>query len=373
MTIDIEKKDIRDINYTPIVQQTAFWSKVKAHQGLSTKAFDFKVRNRELYTNVGGYSYTNADLLVLQRPLNSEFSMAYVPYGPEIEPSEENQGDFLENLSEILRSYLPKNCIAIRYDLNWQSHWCGEDNYDEKGVWIGPPEKQYQEFQLNYGTINWNLRKCNSDILPSTTIFLDLASSENDILMRMKPKTRYNIHLAERKGVKVYRAGIEKIAIWYELYKETALRNGLHINDISYFTSVMTTKADDSSSPAHVELLIAEHEGEPLAAMFLILSAQRGTYLYGASSSNKRNHMPTYLLQWEAMRIAKEYGCFEYDMFGVSPGPDHSHPMYGLYQFKTGFGGEMFHHLGCWDYLLNEGKYPLLQLSEMQAKGYYMT
>ncbi len=63
--------------------------------------------------------------------------------------------------------------------------------------------------------------------------------------------------------------------------------------------------------------------------------------------------MPTYALQWEAIKIAKEYGCTEYDMFGVSPGPDHSHPMYGLYQFKTGFGGELFHHLGCWDYLLD--------------------
>ncbi len=372
MTIDIEKKEIEDINSTPIVQQTAFWSEVKNHQGLASKAFDFKVRNRELYANVGGYSYTYADLLLLHKPLNSEFSMAYVPYGPEIEPSEENQGDFLEELSEILRSYLPRNCIAIRYDLNWQSHWCGKDNYDECGVWIGPPERQYQEFQLNYGTTNWGLRKCNSDILPTTTIFLDLSKSESEILKQMKPKTRYNIHLAERKGVQVYRAGVDKISTWYNLYKETALRNGLFVSNIEYFMSVLLTDATRTSSPAKVELLIAEHDGEPLAAMFLVLSEQRGTYLYGASSCNKRNYMPTYLLQWEAIKMAKEYGCTEYDMFGVSPGPDQSHPMYGLYQFKTGFGGELFHHLGCWDYLLDEKNYPLLQLSEMQSQGYYL-
>ena len=83
--------------------------------------------------------------------------------------------------------------------------------------------------------------------------------------------------------------------------------------------------------------------------------------------------MPTYALQWEAIKIAKEYGCTEYDMFGVSPGPDHSHPMYGLYQFKTGFGGELFHHLGCWDYLLDEENYRYLLISEMNAQGYYLS
>lgn len=373
MRIDVCKKEIRDINDTPIVQQTAFWSEVKTCQGLNTMAFDFKVRNRDIYTQVGGYAYTDADFLVLQQPLNSTQSIAYVPYGPEIEPSEENQGVFLEELSEIIRSYLPRECVAIRYDLNWRSHWCEDDNYDERGVWNGAPEKQYQEFQLNYGTINWNLRKSNMDILPSTTIFMDLSLSEEDLLKHMKPKTRYNILLAERKGVRVYRTGIDKIDVWYKLYQETALRNGLYINKPEYFTSVLSARADDTSSPATVELLVAEHDGEPLAAMFLILSGHRGTYLYGASSSAKRNYMPTYAMQWEAIKIAKAYGCTEYDMFGVSPGPDKSHPMYGLYRFKTGFGGELFHHLGCWDYPLDEDSYKLFQISEMGIQGYYRT
>ncbi|MBF0651698.1 peptidoglycan bridge formation glycyltransferase FemA/FemB family protein [Dysgonomonas sp. GY75] len=373
MTIDILEKATRDINNTPIVQQTAFWSEVKTHQGLETKAFDFKVKNRDIYTNVGGHSYTNADLLLLQKPLDPQYSIAYVPYGPEIEPSEEYQGRFLEELSEIMRSYLPKSCIAIRYDLNWQSHWCDESYFDESGLWAGPPDKKFQEFNLNYNTIEWNLRKSNSDILPSTTVFLNLSLSEEEILTQMKPKTRYNIRLAEKKGVRVLQAGMDKISVWYELYKETALRNGLFINDIEYFVSVLTARADDTSSPAHVELLIAEHEGEPLAAIFLVMSGHRGTYLYGASSSQKRNYMPAYALQWEAVKIAKANGCTEYDMFGVSPGPDRSHPMYGLYQFKTGFGGELFHHLGCWDYLLDEENYRYLQISEMNAQGYYLS
>lgn len=80
----------------------------------------------------------------------------------------------------------------------------------------------------------------------------------------------------------------------------------------------------------------------PLAAMFLVMSAYRATYLYGASSSRMRSVMPTYALQWKAMQIAKQCGCMEYDMFGVAPNPDPSHPMYGLYKLKQGFGGEIF-------------------------------
>lgn len=68
--------------------------------------------------------------------------------------------------------------------------------------------------------------------------------------------------------------------------------------------------------------------------MFLVLSAHRATYLYGASSSSMRNLMPTYALQWKAMQIAKKCDCTEYNMFGVSPNPDPSHPMYGLYRFN---------------------------------------
>lgn len=372
MTIDVEKKAIQDVYHTPIVQQTAFWSEVKQQQGVVSNAFDFKVKNGDIYTNIGGRSYTQADFLILLQSLNQEYTMAYVPYGPEVEPSEECQGRFLEELSEILRSYLPRKCIAIRYDLNWQSHWNKEDDYDETGRWIGPPEKRYQEFHLNYNTILWNLKRANSDILPSNTVFLDLRPDEDVLLSRMRPKTRYNIHLSERKGIRVRRVGMEELPIWYALYQDTARRNGIFLNDMDYFHTVLTARADNTASPAQVELLLAELDGEPLAAMFLVLSEHRGTYLYGASSSFQRNCMPTYALQWEAMKIARASGCTEYDMFGVAPGPDPSHPMYGLYKFKMGFGGELYHQMGCWDYPLDKERYALFQASEMNSQGYHL-
>lgn len=371
MTLEIEPKDIIDAYSTPIIQQTSFWSQVKQRHGIESKAFEFKVRNSDLYVNVGGYSYTQGDFIMFLQYLNREEYIAYIPYGPEIEPSEENQGTFLEELSECLRSHLPNNCITLRYDLNWESHWCKEDDFDENGLWNGGPEKTFQEFQLNFVTHNWNLKKTNSDILPTNTILVDLHPDEDHILQQMKPKTRYNIKLAQRKGIEVRTVGIEGVDTWYKLYCETAHRNRLYINSLKHFTSVFISKMENDTDDVQVKLLIAYHDNEPLAAMFLVLSSHRATYLYGASSSEKRNLMPTYALQWRAIQIAKANNCTEYDMFGVAPRPEPSHPMYGLYKFKHGFGGEIYHQLGCWDYPLDEDKYTLFQAYELKRQGYY--
>lgn len=367
----IEPKNIFDAYSTPIVQQTSFWSQVKERLGLHSCAYEFNVRNRDIYEGVGGYSSTNADFIMFYQYINNEDYVAYVPYGPEIEPSENRQGVFLEELSEILRSYLPKNCIALRYDLNWESHWCKEDDFDENGNWRGEPQKVFQEMKLNYGTVNHNLYKSNNNILPANTIVVDLTADEDTILGRMKPKTRYNIRLALNKGVEVRSVGIDGLQTWYNLYKETAARNGLTLNDFNCFHSMFASKMGMCDDDVDVQLLIAYYDEMPLAAMFLVLSAHRATYLYGASSSSFRNVMPTYALQWKAMQIAKAYKCREYDMFGVAPNPDPSHPMYGLFKFKQGFGGNMFHQLGCWDYPLNFDKYKYFSACEMNMRGYY--
>lgn len=371
MEIQIEPKQIIDAYSTPIVQQTSFWSKVKERLGLFSSAYEFKVRNRDIYEGVGGFSCTNADFILFFQYLNQEDYLAYVPYGPEVEPSENNQGAFLEELSEILKSYLPKNCIALRYDLNWESHWCKEEDFDEDGTWIGLPKNEFQEIKLNYGTCNRNLRKANTNILPANTIVLDLTQKESDLLQRMKPKTRYNIKLALRKGVEVRSMGIEGLKIWYDLYHETALRNGLFINDYLYFETMFASKMEGEDNEVKVQLLVAYYDGIPLSAMFLVLSSYRATYLYGASSSQMRNVMSTYALQWKAIQIAKANNCFEYDMFGIAPSPNPSHPMYGLYKFKQGFGGEIYHQLGCWDYPIEEDKYNYFSACEMNMQGYY--
>lgn len=144
------------------------------------------------------------------------------------------------------------------------------------------------------------------------------------------------------------------------------------MHSIDYFRVILTERACDTLSPADVLLLIAEAGTKPLAALFLVISGNRGTYLYGASSGSNRNLMATYALKWKAMSIALGRGCIQYDFFGVSPKEDPSHPMCGQYRFKTGFGGILYRSMGCWDYPLDHKVYSFFTASEMNHHGYHL-
>ena len=104
----------------------------------------------------------------------------------------------------------------------------------------------------------------------------------------MKPKTRYNIKLALRHGIEVRSTGIRGLQTWYSLYTEMAIRNGLHINDIEYFRSMFAPKMDAEGTDVDVRLLIAYYEDKPLAAMFLVMSAHRATYLRHTDGQTKQ-------------------------------------------------------------------------------------
>ena len=373
MEILVEPKIPKNIRKNSIVQQTAFWSEVKRKQGVHSKAFDLKAKASDLYITTKSEESINDDLLILFHNIGDDNCIGYIPYGPKIKPSDENQGLFLEELSEALRAYLPNNCIALRYDLLWESLWAKDESYfDVKGDWVGPPARINQELRLNFDTQKWNLKKANTNILPSDTIFINLQKDEQGLLQDMKPKTRYNVKLSMRKGVMVRKAGLKDLEIWYGLYIETCTRNRLFLHDKEFFKTVLESKTKGMRSPAEVELLIAEVDNQPLAAIYVVYSDQRATYLYGASSSKDRKFMATYALQWEALKRAKMKGCTYYDMFGVAPKPDPSHPLYGLYRFKVGFGGQLFHRMGCWDYPLDSSNYEMYLASEMNSTGYHL-
>lgn len=374
MVSEVRKKRIEEVYETPIVKQTAFWSEVKRRMGAEPLVCDFNVRADVLDVEAQNNLYAVSDVLVLLQRLNSSQSIAYVPYGPEIEPMEEVQGAFLEDLSESLRSHLPSGCLMIRYDLLWESLWAKDtDFFDENGSWLGPPSPESQETRFNFSTAEWRFRKAPTNLLPSNTIFVDLSLTEAQILARMKPKTRYNIGLSQRRGVHVRTAHIDELPVWYRLYAETAHRNRFYLHDLDYFKAVLTANVTGSTSSTQVYLLIAELDGLALAAMFLVLTGKRGTYLYGASSDLHRNSMPTYALQWEAMRLAKAAGCDSYDLFGVAPTADDAHPMSGLNRFKSGFGGSMHHSMGCWDYPLEADVYAYYRAVEMSQQGYHLS
>ncbi len=184
------------------------------------------------------------------------------------------------------------------------------------------------------------------------TMMVELSPSEEEILARMKQKTRYNIRLASKKGVTVRQGTIEDLPELYSMYAETSIRDGFVIRNQDYYSRVwsefMNVKPSDHS-PTAVPL-IAEVGGEPVAAVFLFRFSGRAYYIYGMSREVHREKMPNHLLQWEAMRLAKSMGCRQYDLWGAPDSFTDEDSMWGVYKFKEGLGGDVVRTLGAWDY-----------------------
>ena len=182
------------------------------------------------------------------------------------------------------------------------------------------------------------------NIQPPRTMVVDLRGSEDDLLARMKQKCRYNIRLAEKKGVSV--RAWDDLGGFHELMRTTGGRDGFGVHSVAYYSRTYEL----FHAAQQCELLAAEYEGTPLAALMVFRRGKRAWYLYGASSDQERNRMPAYLLQWQAMRWARAHGCEEYDLWGV-PDEDEatleanfarrSDGLWGVYRFKRGFGGEV--------------------------------
>jgi len=331
--------------------QSRLWGLAKEAMGYSPKAF-------RIHWNA------HKDSMVLFiRPGREGFSLAYVPWAPTFFVPEEERGLLLEELSNALMGHLPDDCVFIRYDLPWESPYSLEKNL---------PSDRIREVRMNFGTGDKNLRKAPIDIQPVDTRILDLSMDPEELLAEMRPKTRYNIRLARRRGIKVKDASFERLPEWYRMYLETTRRNGIFQHGYEGFKLLLQTKRKNSLPNSDVRLLLAEEEGVPLAGMILVLHGRTATYLYGASSSRKRNLMPTYRLQWEAIQLAKQADCSYYDMFGIPPDDTQSHPMHGLYRFKVGFGGYTFHRQGCWDYPIKKELYREYAGEEPTKPGYHL-
>jgi lipid II:glycine glycyltransferase (peptidoglycan interpeptide bridge formation enzyme) len=181
-------------------------------------------------------------------------------------------------------------------------------------------------------------------VQPLRTIQVDLKQDEDTILSRMKQKHRYNIRLAERKGVSV--RPWDDLSAFHQMMVATGRRDGFAVHSYDYYR-----RAYELFHPLGMcELVVALFEDKALAALMVFARGSRAWFLYGASTDEDRNRMPTYLLQWEAMRWAKRQGCETYDLWGV---PDEeeavleaefgrrSGGLWGVYRFKRGFGGEV--------------------------------
>ncbi len=216
-------------------------------------------------------------------------------------------------------------------------------------------------------------RPSPQEVQPRRTILVNLDAEPEDLLRRMKQKTRYNVRLAARKGVTV-RAGDEAdLPAFYRLMEVTAQRENFGIHTQSYYEAAHRLFVASGRG----RLLLAEYEGQLLAGLvvFAMCGDARGDtacYMYGASSDQHRNRMPTYLLQWEAMLWAREQGCRTYDLWGV-PDEDEeileasfterSDGLWGVYRFKRGFGGRLVRTIGAWDLVYAPLRYRLYTIA----------
>jgi lipid II:glycine glycyltransferase (peptidoglycan interpeptide bridge formation enzyme) len=185
------------------------------------------------------------------------------------------------------------------------------------------------------------------------TVVSDLSPDEDSLLAAMKPKWRYNIRLAERRGVQVCDGRPQDLPAFYAMYLETGQRDGFLVRPFSYYQAIWERFL--SEGLAH--LLLAEVDGTPVAGLILFCYGPTAWYFYGASTSEAREFMPNHALQWAALRWAKQRGCARYDWWGAPDELSESDPMWGVYRFKQGFGGEFASHIGAWDFPVNKQLY----------------
>ncbi len=168
--------------------------------------------------------------------------------------------------------------------------------------------------------------------------------SSDELLQGFKTKWRYNIRLAQRKGVNCDFYGEEKLDDFEALMKETAERDGFDMRTKEYFRGLLR------SFDGKARLCMCYLGDFPLSGALCIEYAGTMSYVYGCSSSRLRNYMPNYLMQWNMIKYAAEKGCHTYDFCGIPYWYDETHHNYGVYRFKQGFNGYVKTWAGEFDY-----------------------
>ncbi len=223
----------------------------------------------------------------------------------------------------------------------------------------------------------YGFRPSPQRVQPLSTILIDLDRDEEAILAAMKPKWRYNIRLAERKGVTVRQGTAADLPEVHRLLEATGRRDGFAVHSLAYYRV-----ATELFAPAgQMAWLLAEHEGCLLAAIAVFACGAGAWYMWGASADEGRNLMPNHALQWAAIRWARAQGCTYYDLWGipdaVGSAPEaYAEPqswgeggLWGVYRFKQGFGGRVVRFIGAWDLPLSRPGYALYRLALRLRRG----
>ncbi len=312
------------------ILQTPAWGQLKTKFGWS---WDI--------VTVGNPQWPEAGALILYKPLPLHLgTLAYIPRGPVVDWA--NEG---------LAAHL---FLAIEARIRQRRAWA---------LWVEPELRDTPENRARLERLE--LRASTHTVQPPRTILVDIGGSEEAILAAMKQKTRYNIRLAERKGVTVREGTLDEAATFYGLITETGSRDAFGIHSEAYYRQALAL----FQAKGNGALLLAEVEGEPVAGLMVFALGATAWYFYGASSNRHREKMPPYALQWAAIRWAKAHDCTTYDLWGI-PDADEAaleaqfetrdDDLWGVYRFKRGFGGQVTRYVGLWEKSLHP-LYPLAQ------------
>jgi peptidoglycan pentaglycine glycine transferase (the first glycine) len=288
---------------------------------------------------------------VLFRSVPPAFSIAYVPKGPLVDWTQRPQANaFLAGLHRLCRS---QHSILLKIEPHASNSDVLRDTISRYGFVVS-----------------------HFSVQPPRTILVDLTPTEENILATMKQKTRYNIRLATRKGVTIHHGTSRDLPTFYRLMQITSQRDRFGIHSLDYFHT-----AFELFTPDRAALLLAEVQEEPVAGLMVFMHGSTAYYLFGASSNTHREKMPTYLLQWEAMRWAKAHGCQSYDLWGI-PDADEatlesefvahgetSAGLWGVYRFKRGFGGQVTRAVSTFDFVYNRPLYWIYRQWMIRRQG----
>ena len=282
-------------------------------------------------------------------------SVAYIPKGPVVDWQDR---PLVEALLKTLKSVTRRRrAIYLKIEPNQPADPIFESNL-----------QAYYDFRPSSETVQ-----------PRSTIRVNLDGEPKVWLERMKSKTRYNIRLAERRGVTCRLADPTNPADFdgfYHLMETTGQRDSFGIHSAAYYKDAWLTFQQSPSGSGSGALWLAEFEGKIVAGVMVFAFGTESAYLYGASSDESRREMPTYLLQWKAMQWAKEQGARYYDFWGIPDevGQDEENVeneqleqknvrdgLWGVYRFKQGFGGEIVRYAGSYDLVYNRAMYLLWQ------------
>ena len=393
----------------PHFLQTYEWGQVKAKYGWEPL---YAVWTKDKFSVISDQSTDNLSLItddciaaalilrrrILQNGFAARLSILYSPKGPLLDWTNES---LRKRVLDDLQSFAKKQgAIFLKCD-------------PDVVLGTGVPQSADDAEDKNGSAVTSELKRrgwgySSDQIQFKNTVVIDLNPTEDELLARMKQKTRYNIRLAEKKGVSLRVGKLEDLGMLYKMYAETSVRDGFVIRDETYYKTVweLFMKANQiqfSNSPnsqsdsrqvsslqspitnyreaspwdqlPFAEPLIAEVNSEPVAAIFVFYFAGRAYYVYGMSRDAHREKMPTYLLQWEAMKRAKARGCATYNLWGAPEVFDESDSMWGVYRFKEGLGGKVVRTLGAWDFAPNPLWYKLYSdimprvLDAMRSRG----